>query len=189
MATYRELADAMIEFEGAMNPRSVNMAIYRTYGMWNAGHLTWAHQKGAVPVEVNGRLWAAWPTYEESVEGLIRQIKLDASRGMTLSEFVEKYAPREENPTDRYIEFVSRRTGIAPDQRLQDALLPLDYGPDGGDVWAGNDQPQYTWSVDVWARADDGQPGSAWGSESADYDRSILPIVVAGILVGVAASS
>ncbi|MEO0248088.1 MAG: hypothetical protein ABIN58_00825 [candidate division WOR-3 bacterium] len=150
MATIQDLADAIIRMEGSMLPNSVNMAIVTKYGMWNVGHLVWAGQRGAVPVVINGRQWAAWPTYEEAYQGLLRQIRLDMSRGMTLTEFLTKYAPPSENQTGVYIRNVSAWTGIDPNARLSDVVSdeysppvpPLDYalgwdseyGAGGGDV-------------------------------------------------------
>lgn len=122
MPTLNDLADAIIRMEGSMLQNSVNMRMVREHGLWNVGHLVWAGQRGAQPVDINGRLWAGWPSYEESYEGLMRQIRLDASRGLTLEQFITKYAPPHENSTDNYIANVSAWTGIPPDTPL--AALP-----------------------------------------------------------------
>jgi hypothetical protein len=122
MASIRDLADAIIRMEGSMLPGSVNMTMVAQHGLWDLGHLVWAGQKNAVPVVINGRAWAGWPTYDEAYAGLIRQIQLDVSRGMTLSQFIAKYAPSSENNTAVYIANVSAWTGIPPDARLSDVL-------------------------------------------------------------------
>jgi hypothetical protein len=122
MASIRDLADAVVRMEGSMLPGSVNMTMVAQHGLWNVGHLVWADQRNAVPVVINGRTWAGWPTYDEAYAGLIRQIRLDTSRGMTLSQFIAKYAPKNENNTAAYIANVSAWTGIPPDARLSDAL-------------------------------------------------------------------
>jgi len=122
MASIRDLADAIIRMEGSMLPGSVNMTMVTRHGLWNVGHLVWADQRNAVPVIINGRAWAGWPTYDEAYAGLVRQIRLDASRGMTLSRFISKYAPAKENNTAVYIANVSAWTGIPPDARLSDVL-------------------------------------------------------------------
>lgn len=122
MPTLRDLADAIIRQEGSMLPNSVNMRMVREHGLWNVGHLVWAGQRGAVPVNIGGRLWAGWPSYDEAYEGLMRQIRLDASRGLTLQQFIAKYAPETENQTATYIANVSAWTGIPPDMQL--AALP-----------------------------------------------------------------
>lgn len=127
MATYKELADAIIQQEGAFNPRSVNMRMVTQQGLWNVGHLTWASQRGAVPVNIGGRLWAGWPTYEDAYDGLLRQLRAYANRGLTLEQMIYKYAPPQENPTESYVAFVSSRTGIPRDGKLADYLDPNSY--------------------------------------------------------------
>jgi len=127
MATYKELADAIIQQEGAFDPRSVNMRMVTQQGLWNVGHLTWASQRGAVPVNIGGRLWAGWPTYEDSYDGLLRQLRSYANQGLTLEQMIYRYAPPEENPTESYIAFVSSRTGIPRDGKLSDYLDPNSY--------------------------------------------------------------
>jgi hypothetical protein len=122
MATYKDLADAIIQQEGAFNPRSVNMRLVTQHGLWNVGHLEWRSQRGAVPVDINGRLWAGWPSYEDSYDGLLRQLWLYVGRGLTLEQMIYKYAPPQENYTEKYIAFVSSRTGIPRDGRLADYL-------------------------------------------------------------------
>lgn len=127
MATYKELADAIIQQEGAFDPRSVNMRMVTQQGLWNVGHLSWASQRGAVPVNIGGRLWAGWPTYEDAYDGLLRQLRAYANQGLTLEQMIYKYAPPKENPTESYIAFVSSRTGIPRDGRLADYLDPNSY--------------------------------------------------------------
>lgn len=41
-----------------------------------------------------------------------RQFMLDAARGLTLAEMIERYAPRSENNTDAYIAIVTRQSGV-----------------------------------------------------------------------------
>lgn len=144
MPTLNDIADAIIRMEGSMLPNSVNMRMVRERGLWNVGHLVWAGQRGAVPVDINGRLWAGWPSYEEAYEGLMRQIRLDASRGLTLEQFISKYAPSYENDTRSYIANVSMWTGIPPDTPLAalpgGTMPPLDFasvfsGPEDGGGW------------------------------------------------------
>jgi hypothetical protein len=118
----RVLARAMARMEGADDPRSVNQRLVREHRRWNQGHLIWANQRGAVGIAVGDRAWAAWPSEEEGWQGLMRQIRLDASRGMTLEAFIGKYAPRFENNTGRYIASVSAWTGIEPGTALSAAL-------------------------------------------------------------------
>jgi hypothetical protein len=150
MATIRELADAVIRMEGSMSqPNSINQRMVREYGLWNVGHLVWANQRGALPVNIGGRLWAGWPTYEEAYEGLLRQLRLDISRGLTLEEFTRKYAPAADNNNPGlYAANVSAWTGIPLGVPLNAVVTeagppPLIYASvepasasDGGDIWA-----------------------------------------------------
>lgn len=128
MATFDDLARAIIEMEGSEKPGSVGYSITQKYGMYNLGHLVWAGQTGAVAVVVNNRQWAAWPTWQAAYDGLIRQIRLDASRGLTLSQFIAKYAPPKENNTSAYLEFVKGKLGAASGTLLS-SLGPASANP------------------------------------------------------------
>jgi hypothetical protein len=55
---------------------------------------------------------------EAGWEALRRQIELDAGRGLTLEQFINKYAPPSENPTADYLRYVVARTGLSPDAPL-----------------------------------------------------------------------
>lgn len=66
----------------------------------NPGNLRYAGQEGASQGEGG---FARFDSPEAGYEALKSQIKLDASRGMTVSEFVSKYAPPTENDTGTYI--------------------------------------------------------------------------------------
>jgi hypothetical protein len=118
----RVLARAMARMEGADDPRSVNQRLIREHKRWNQGHLVWAGQRNATGIHVGDRMWAAWPTEEDGWQGLMRQIRLDAGRGHTLESFVQKFAPRFENNTARYVANVATWTGIEPDALLSAAL-------------------------------------------------------------------
>ncbi|EBW9463421.1 hypothetical protein PF919_004838 [Salmonella enterica] len=55
----------------------------------------------------------------DGTAALFRQLMLDADRGKpTLRQELKKYAPHNENPTEAYIAYVSRITGINPDAPL-----------------------------------------------------------------------
>lgn len=112
MADIHSLANAIIRMEGSDQPNSVNQRMVREFNRWNVGHLVWAGQRGAVPVYIAGRNWAGWPTREEAYEGLLRQIRLDASRGQTLEQFISKYAPPTENATHTYIANMEAWVGV-----------------------------------------------------------------------------
>jgi hypothetical protein len=84
----------------------------------NPGDLVYAHQPNAKPHPITGkdgkvRIYAEFDTPEHGWDALERQIRLDASRGLTLAEFVRKYAPASDanNPTS-YLAGVMRAIGV-----------------------------------------------------------------------------
>lgn len=93
------ITQAILRQEGGNNPKSVHAQMVARFGLHNPGHLIWARQRGAQPVQLSpqGRLWAGWKSYAEGVEGVRRQVRLDISRGLTLRELISKYAPASEN--------------------------------------------------------------------------------------------
>jgi len=115
------IAQAIIKMEGGELPYSVNQQLVKRYGVWNVGHLVWANQRGA-KAYLLGRLWAGWPTREQSVEGVRRQVKLDINNNHTLKSLISKYAPSNENNTKAYIAFVGAKTGINPDIKLKELI-------------------------------------------------------------------
>ena len=115
------ITQAIVKMEGGEMPSSVNQALVKRYGVWNVGHLIWANQRGA-KAYLLGRLWAGWPTREESVDGVRRQVKLDINNGHTLKSLISKYAPSSENKTDTYIKFVSAQAGIDPNIQLKELI-------------------------------------------------------------------
>jgi len=74
----------------------------------NPGNLRFAGQAGATQGEGG---FAKFETPEAGYQALIAQIQLDASRGLTLSQFINKYAPPSENNTGLYISQISKATG------------------------------------------------------------------------------
>lgn len=81
----------------------------------NPGNLRFAGQKGAKQGEGG---FARFPTPEEGYMALKNQIKLDASRGLTLAKFISKYAPPTENDTKKYIDQITSWTGYHPNSKL-----------------------------------------------------------------------
>ena len=67
------ITQAILRQEGGSNPKSVHAAMVARFGLHNPGHLIWARQRGAQPVQLSpqGRLWAGWKTYAEGVEGVL----------------------------------------------------------------------------------------------------------------------
>jgi len=48
---------------------------------------------------------------EDGFQALIYQVQLDQSRGLTLAQFVNKYAPPTENDTNLYVQQMSQWLG------------------------------------------------------------------------------
>jgi hypothetical protein len=74
----------------------------------NPGNLRFANQTGATLGEGG---FAKFSTPEDGAKALENQIKLDASRNLTLSQFVSKYAPPSENDTVAYLNYLISATG------------------------------------------------------------------------------
>ena len=63
-------------------------------------------------------------TAETAADGwadLERQITLDVARGLTLRQFIYKFAPPSENNSERYLNFVCAGLNIGPDVPLAEA--------------------------------------------------------------------
>lgn len=78
----------------------------------NPGNLRYAGQKGAREGEGG---FAAFETPEAGASALYRQIDLDAGRGLTLKQFINKYAPPSENDTEGYVRNMVQFTGATED--------------------------------------------------------------------------
>jgi hypothetical protein len=78
----------------------------------NPGNLRFAGQAGATEGEKG---YARFETPEAGAAALYRQIDLDAGRGMTLKQFVNKYAPPSENDTGLYVKQMTEFTGASED--------------------------------------------------------------------------
>jgi hypothetical protein len=81
----------------------------------NPANLRFAGQTGASKGEGG---FARFETPEAGIQALQNQIKLDASRGLTLSQFINKFAPPSENDTQTYIKQVQQMTGARPSQKI-----------------------------------------------------------------------
>lgn len=88
----------------------------------NPGNLRFANQPGATRGEGG---FAKFNSPDEGIEALRRQVYLDTQdRGLTLSQFIAKYAPPNENNTSRYITYVSQQTGIKPNEVVPENMIP-----------------------------------------------------------------
>jgi hypothetical protein len=83
----------------------------------NPGDLMFARQKNAAPAAITGRdgkvrIYASFKTLADGWAALYAQIRLDAGRGKTLEEFIDKYAPgSDDNDPASYLAFVMRQIG------------------------------------------------------------------------------
>jgi hypothetical protein len=81
----------------------------------NPGNLRFARQSGAMP---GAGGFAQFSTPVAGYQALVDQVQLDASRGVTLGQYITKYAPPSENDTALYIQQASQALGV-------DANTPL----------------------------------------------------------------
>lgn len=79
----------------------------------NPGNLRYAGQKEATGKDDKG--YAIFPTPQAGWRALHAQIRLDQRRGLTLEQFIAKYAPPNENNTSEYLEFVAGQSGYQKD--------------------------------------------------------------------------
>lgn len=116
----KEVLDKAAEFDE--NEGTVSLSIPKTsrlsYVNNNPGNLRFANQPGATKGEGG---FAKFKTPEAGLRALENQVALDASRGLTVAQFINKYAPPSENDTDGYVAFIKRETGVDPQLPLSRA--------------------------------------------------------------------
>ena len=83
----------------------------------NPGNLRFVGQSGATQGEGG---FAKFNTPEDGFQALVNQVQLDQSRGLTLEQFISKYAPSTENDTGTYIQQISEWLGVAPNVKISD---------------------------------------------------------------------
>lgn len=88
----------------------------------NPSNLRFAGQTGAVKGEGG---FAKFQSPQAGVNALYNQIKLDASRGLTLAQFINKFAPPTENDTATYIRQVQQMTGASSSQKISEIDINL----------------------------------------------------------------
>ncbi len=77
----------------------------------------------AVGSDSNG--FAIFATPQDGLEAMRKQVRLDTqTRKMTLAQFIGKYAPPNENDTRKYIDYISSKTGIGPNELISEAKIP-----------------------------------------------------------------
>lgn len=123
----------------------------------NPGNLREAGQPGVVGTDSG---FAVFQSPQAGLQAMRRQIALDTQeRGMTLSQFLTKYAPPSENDTFGYIDFVSRVTGLDPDRRVPPekisdvmrAMVQMEGGPEAVSYYFGGtqDRPRPTAKIEL----------------------------------------
>lgn len=81
----------------------------------NPGNLRFVGQAGASKGQGG---FASFATPEAGYQALLNQISLDASRGLTVAQFVNKYAPPSENNTGQYINQLTAKLGCSANTKL-----------------------------------------------------------------------
>lgn len=96
---------------------SIPSSSHLAYVNNNPGNLKFAGQEGATQGEGG---FAKFSSPEAGTQALANQVKLDASRGLTLSGFISKFAPPSENDTKQYIQQIKNKLGVAETTLLKD---------------------------------------------------------------------
>ena len=99
-------------------PRNASRAVRNN----NPGNIEFANQREAIGSD--GR-FAIFPTREAGLRALETQIRLDIRRGDTLEKFISEYAPKSENDTRKYINYVSSASGVQPYEKIPESKIPL----------------------------------------------------------------
>jgi len=81
----------------------------------NPGNLRFVGQAGATQGDGG---FARFSTPEAGYNALKNQIKLDASRGLTLVKFINKYAPPSENDTGLYVKQMMKELGVSENTKI-----------------------------------------------------------------------
>jgi hypothetical protein len=81
----------------------------------NPGNLMYAGQTGAIK---GAGGFAKFATPQDGYNALIKQVQLDQSRGLTLGQYVTKYAPPSSNNTAQYIQQAIQSLGASADTPL-----------------------------------------------------------------------
>lgn len=83
----------------------INLMLNEPVGECTAIYRTNTHQSPG---------YCMFPTSPAGWRAAHRQIHTDQERGMTLEEFIAKFAPPDENDTSAYLEFVCKAFGVQP---------------------------------------------------------------------------
>jgi hypothetical protein len=99
----------------------------------NPGNLKCAGQPGLVGCDSSN--FAIFPDYATGYQALENQISLDASRGLTIAQFTQKYAPASDaNNPSSYAATIANAAGVTVNDPLS-AALDLSGADAGGGVY------------------------------------------------------
>ena len=101
----------------------------RSYRNQNPGNLRCANQAGMIGCDPQG--FAIFPDYQTGLTAEENQIQLDANRGLSIQDFIAKYAPASDgnNPTS-YAAQLAAASGLSVTDPLSAALGSDSYFPD-----------------------------------------------------------
>jgi hypothetical protein len=123
----------------------------------NPGNLKFAGQAGATGADSNG--FAIFPDYQTGLAALDNQITLDASRGLTISAFTQKYAPASDsNDPTSYAAQIANASGLSVNDPLSLAVsnLPTLPGFDLASIFPSDPTGDYSyvwWGLGILAGA------------------------------------
>ena len=124
----RKLAEAIAKEEGFYVPGTVANRLN------NPGNLIFVGQRDAVGHQIIGkdrkkRLFCKFPTAEKGWAAMQRQLRLFASRNLTLLETIHKWAPASDgNDPHSYAAHVAQRVGFPLDTPVQVIIETPDPG-------------------------------------------------------------
>lgn len=97
----------------------------RSYRNNNPGNLRCANQAGMLSCDPQG--YAVFPDYQTGLTAEENQIQLDAGRGLSIQDFIAKYAPASDgnNPTS-YAAQLAAASGLSVNDPLSAAIAPGD---------------------------------------------------------------
>lgn len=85
----------------------------------NPGNLIYAGQPDAVRGEkrADGTYWAVFPDLNSGYRALLKEVQATQKRGITIAQFIKKYAPSFENDTQNYTNFISNKLKAKPSDK------------------------------------------------------------------------
>lgn len=108
-----DIANTIAQIEGFFVPNSLAQRNN------NPGNLIFVGQAGATLGEKG---FAKFSSPDAGMQALQNQIALDASRGLDVTGFLNKYAPPSENDTNNYINLFTSKLGVSASDRLSDII-------------------------------------------------------------------